>query len=121
MSRTRLGRMVRGLVVAAVVLAVATVSPVGATGGSVVAVPVGASGSTVYMSVTNTSLQPASAGLNLAITSGSTTLVGSSTVNVAPLSTTVVPVRMSGTLSLLMKVNLSSCLMVSVVDTENPF
>ena len=122
MSSTRVGRMVRGMVVAAAVLAAAALNPVGAVGGgSVVAVPVGASGSTVYMAVTNTSLNATTTSLNLTLSSGSSTLVGSSSVTLGPLSTSVVPVRMSGTLTLAMTVNLSSQLIVGATDSRDPF
>src|SRR5262245_43569659 len=102
--------------VAAFVLAAA---PIGASGsGSVAAVPVGASGSTVYMSVSNLSPEPSTATLNLSVTSGLTTLVGSTTVALAPMATATVPVSMSGNVS---KLSLSSSLKVSVIDTQDPF
>ena len=86
--------------------------------GSIVATPVGASGSTVYMSVTNAGLEPASAKVNVSMTSSLTTLVGSTSVALAPMSTAVVPVSMSGTVS---KLSLSTSLKVSIVDTDGPF
>src|SRR6185369_5553424 len=73
--------------------------------GAILATPVGANGSTVYMSVTNASLAPATATLNLSMTSGSTTIVGATSVALAPMATATVPVPMSGTVS---KVTLSS-------------
>jgi hypothetical protein len=118
----RLGRMVRGMVATTVVLAVAAATPLGAAGGSSLAVaPTGASSSTVYLAVTNLSLQPSTASLNVSLSSGTTTLVGFTSVSVAPLSTTVVPVRMSGTLTSTMTLNLSSLLTVGVQDTRDPF
>ena len=122
MGGTRIGRMMRGLV-AVVAIVAATAMPVGAAStGSLVVTPTGASGSTVYVTVTNLGAQPASTTIKLVLTSGSTTLVGSSNVTVSPMSTVVVPVPMSGTLSLAMKLNLSSTLQLgATTDTDCPF
>jgi len=86
--------------------------------GALLVTPVAASGSTVYMSVTNTSVTPATATLNLSILSGGTTIVGSASVALAPLSTVTVPVPMSGSVS---KVSLSTSLKVAVIDNQDPF
>ena len=102
--------------IAALVLVGAPVATAGF--GLLVASPVGASGSTVYMSVTNTGLTPATATLNLSMTSGSTTIVGSANVALAPLATATVPVPMSGTVS---KLSLSTSLKVAIIDTDGPF
>jgi hypothetical protein len=82
---------------------------------------IGASGSTLYMSVTNVSLEPVAATVNVAVTSGSTTLVGSTNVSLAPLATAAVPVPMSGPISTSSKLTLSSSLEVSVIDNQDPF
>ena len=119
MSRTRVGRKMQALAVAVVVSTLAVGSS-WALGG-LVASPVGASGSTVYMSVTNASTEPVTTSLNLMLTSGSTTLVGSKTVSVAALSTTVVAVPMSGPISLTAKTSLSTSLNVGITDTDCPF
>src|SRR6185503_13375841 len=86
--------------------------------GAILAAPVGSSGSVVYMSVTNTSLTPATATLNLSMMSGGTTIVGSASVALAPLSTATVPVPMSGSVS---KLSLSTSLKVAIIDTDGPF
>jgi len=117
MGSTRNGWMRRmGMSLAA--LALVAIPAANASIGVVTASPVGACGSTVYMSVTNTSLQPATATLNLSILSGQTTIVGSANVALAPLATAVVPVPMSGSVS---KVSLSTSLKVAIIDTDGPF
>src|SRR5262245_37911410 len=89
-----------------------------AAAAEIVAVPVGFSGSTVYMKVTNASLEPATAKVDVSMTSNSTTIVGSTNVALAPMSSATVPVSMSGTVS---KVGSSTSLKVSIVDTDGPF
>lgn len=121
MSGTR-SRWMQKWLVTTLAVTLAGAAPVAAVqAGSISTVPVGASGSTVYMSVTNTSLQPVSATMNLALTSGLTTIVGSASVTLAPLATVAVPVPMSGPVSTSSKLSLSSSLKVSVIDTQDPF
>ena len=109
----------RSTVGAAMALAAWIAAPaVDAGTGGVVATPVGSSGSTVYMSVTSLSLQPTTTTLNLSAMSGLTTVVGSTTVVLAPLATATVPVPMSGSIS---KLSVSVSLSVSIVDTDGPF
>ena len=100
-------------------LALAAGIPVGAA--QVSTTVVGASGSTVYMSVTNVSLEPTVATMNVMVTSGSTTLVGSSNVSLAPLATATVPVLMSGPVSTSSKLTISTSLKVSIMDSQDPF
>lgn len=119
MSGIRVGRKMQALAVAAVVSTLAVGSS-WALGG-LVASPMGASGSTLYVSVTNASTEPVTTSLNVMVTSGSTTVVGSKAVSVAPLSTTVVAVPMSGPVSLTATISLSTSLMVGITDTDCPF
>ena len=120
MSRTRVGRKMQALAVAVVVSTLAVGSS-WALGG-LVASPVGASGSTLYMSVSNAGTGPVTTTLNVMVTSGSTTVVGSKTVSVAPLSTTVVAVPMSGPVSLTAKSSLSTSLQAGIIqDAAEPF
>ena len=117
MGRTRNGR--KQWILGAVAALILAGTPAGAAAlGGIVATPVGASGSTVYMSVTNTSLAPTTGTLNVSLTSGTTTIVGSTSVALAPLATATVPVPMSGTVS---KLSLSTSVKVSIVDTDGPF
>ena len=122
MHGQRLGRTTGRLVAAVVALGMA-ILPVGAltSGSALVATPIGAVGSTVYLKVANLGVQPATAGLNVYLTSGSTTLVGSASTTVAPLSTTVVAVPMSGSVSTTTTLSLSSQLVVGITETADPF
>ena len=122
MSGTRTGRMMRGLVAAMAIVA-ATAMPAGAaSSGSLVLSPAGSSGSTVYVAVTNLGSQSTSATVKAVLTSGSTMLVGSSSVTVAPMSIVVVPVPVSGNVSLTMKISLSSTTQLgATTDTDCPF
>lgn len=118
MGRARSGFKRSTVGVAMALLAWVAAPAVNAGTGTVVATPVGSSGSTVYMSVTNLSLEPAMTTLDLSATSGLTTIVGSTTVVLAPQATATVPVPMSGSVS---KLSVSVSLKVAIVDTDGPF
>ena len=115
MSGARTGRK-RNWMIGALAALLLAGTPVAAA--EMVAVPVGVSGSTVYMTVTNASLEPASAKVTVSMISNSTTIVGSTNVALAPMSSATVPVSMSGTVS---KLGSSTSLKVSIVDTDGPF
>ena len=115
MSGARKGRK-RSWMAGALAALVLACTPVAAA--ELVAVPVGVSGSTVYVKVTNASLEPATAKVTVAMISNSTTIVGSTNVALAPMSSATVPVSMSGTVS---KLGSSTSFEVSIVDTDGPF
>ena len=115
MNGARTGRK-RNWMVGALAALLLAGTPVAAA--EMVAVPVGVSGSTVYITVTNASLEPAAAKVTVSMISNSTTIVGSTSVALAPMSSATVPVSMSGTVS---KLSLSSSVQVSVIDNQDPF